>query len=204
MTFPPYWREAQKHLTQADPTMRGIIEAYQGEVALQSRGDAFETLCRSVIGQQISVKAADSVWAKFSVLVENVTPQQVLHKTEEDIRSCGLSGAKVKYIHAIATAFDNKTIHPQSWHNWDDEAVLAELIKLPGIGRWTAEMFLIFHMLRPDVLPVADVGLQKACIKHYGVATPKEITQHGERWRPFRSVATWYLWRSLDPVPVAY
>ncbi|MFZ2620692.1 MAG: DNA-3-methyladenine glycosylase 2 family protein [Alphaproteobacteria bacterium] len=200
---PAYWDEAKITLAQADPVLGGIMAHYHGTEGLTNRGNAFETLVRAVVGQQISVKAADSVWGKLSGAVE-IAPPALMAATVEQLRGCGLSGQKVKYIQGIAAAFAEEKIHPAKWQSWDDAAIMAELIGLPGIGRWTAEMFVMFHLLRPNVLPLADLGLVKAFEMHY--QQPRTaLAAHAERyWQPYCTVATWYLWRSLDPVPVAY
>jgi DNA-3-methyladenine glycosylase II len=211
---PPYWDEAIRHLTKKDKKLGKIIALYEGET-LQSRGHAFHTLARSIVGQQISVKAADSVWKRFesacvkpsSVNVEGLHPLHVLTMTDEDLRACGLSGSKVTYMKALAGHFHTQDIHAEGyWHAKSDAEIIKELTAIKGIGVWTAEMFLIFHLMRPDVFPLGDIGLLNAVERHYGISAKdkKAIAAYGERWRPYRSVATWYLWRSLDPVPVEY
>jgi DNA-3-methyladenine glycosylase II len=201
-----YWAKAKRHLTKHDPVLAPIIKRYSGEM-LVSRGDPFFTLARSIVGQQISVKAADSVWAKFQAAVVDVTPGRVLITSPDVLRACGLSGQKVGYMLGLAQHFEAHTQRMHHLADMDDEAVIRELTSIKGIGRWTAEMYLMFHLGRPDVLPLADIGLQKAVFIHYfeGQKIPlKQITALAEAWRPYRSVATWYLWRALDPVPVAY
>lgn len=186
--------------------MAGLIERYPG-IGLQSRGDAFGTLARSIVGQQISVKAADAVWARFSAVVGKVTPAAVIATGAEGLAHSGLSRRKVEYVIDLAGHFDAGRIQPERWAEMDDEAIIGELVDVRGIGRWTAEMFLIFHQLRPDVFPLDDLGLQRAVYDHYfaGEKQPRRIlAEFGERWRPWRTVATWYLWRSLDPIPVEY
>ena len=202
LQHPHYWEEAKAALSEADPVMQNIIANYHGEEGLQNRGNAFETLCRAIVGQQISVKAADSVWAKFMALGK-LSPEWLAEQEAEYLRTAGLSRPKVKYLKGIAEGFVNGTVHPKLWAEWNDEEIITELVKLPGIGRWTAEMFLIFHLLRPDVLPLADLGLLKGFEVNY--AKPREeLPAFSAQWQPYRTVATWYLWRSLDPVPVAY
>ncbi len=203
---PHYWDAAKKHLIINDRVLGKIISSYHGET-LTVRGDAFYTLARSIVGQQISVKAADSVWKKFENNLQNVTPQALLASKEENLRECGLSGQKIRYLQGISKHFITNDTHIKNWHSLSDEEILAELTSLSGIGRWTAEMFMIFHLSRPDVLPLADIGLQKAIFRHYNQnqkMTLSEIFELAQKWKPYRSVATWYLWRSLDPVPVAY
>jgi DNA-3-methyladenine glycosylase II len=183
-----------------------LIRSYQGET-LTSRGDAFATLARSIAGQQISVKAADSVWRRVVETLPALSPQAVLAATPESLRAAGLSQQKVNYLKHIAGHFDAQQAQVALWHELEDEALIRELVALKGVGRWTAEMMLIFHYQRPDIFPVADLGLLKALALHYNNGEkmrPLDALALAEQWRPWRSVATWYLWRALDPVPVAY
>jgi DNA-3-methyladenine glycosylase II len=205
-----YWDEARKHLVKRDRVMRKLIPKL-GEGRLQSRGDAFTTLARSIVGQQISVKAAQTVWERFielsSVEVDRLEPVAVLALDVADMRSAGLSARKVEYLCDLARHFEAGTVHVQQWQEMDDEAIIDELIAIRGIGRWTAEMFLIFHLLRPNVLPLDDLGLLKGISLNYFSGEPvsrAEAREVGEAWTPYRSVATWYIWRSLDPLPVDY
>jgi DNA-3-methyladenine glycosylase II len=204
---PDYWVRAKRALARRDPVMAGIIRAHP-RIGLRSRGDPFQTLARSIVGQQISVRAADSVWARFCTAAPTLAPAEVLVLGIEKLRTCGLSGRKAEYLRDLAQHFTDGTVHAHRWPGMDDEAVIAELTQVRGIGRWTAEMFLLFNLLRPDVLPLADLGLQRAVASHYfcrdDLAQPAVIQVLAEGWRPWRSVATWYLWRSLDPVPVEY
>lgn len=186
--------------------MNRLVETYAG-ASIISRGDPFATLVRSIVGQQISVKAADSVWARLTGKVSSPTPEAILACTAEQLRACGLSARKVEYITDLAGHFASGRIHARLWPRMTDAEIIAELTAVRGIGVWTAEMFLIFNQLRPDVFPLDDIGLQKAVAMHYldgQRPTRRELTGIGERWRPWRSVATWYLWRSLDPLPVEY
>lgn len=210
LVTPDYWDEACKHLARRDRVMRKLIPAL-GEARLQSRGDAFTTLARSIVGQQISVAAAQSVWDRFSALLgptgARVQPRAVLGLDVPVMRGAGLSARKVEYLRDLAGHFDAGSVHVRDWASMDDEAIIDELVAIRGIGRWTAEMFLIFHLMRPDVLPIDDLGLMKGISRHYFSGEPvsrHEAREVGEAWAPFRSVATWYLWRSLDPVPVEY
>lgn len=207
---PDYWQKAKRHLIKNDPTLATIIRRYKGEM-LESRGHAFQTLVRSIIGQQISVKAAESVWKRFEAAVNpslgELAPQAILALPDETLRACGLSGSKVVYVKALATHFLEADIHAEDyWLPKTDAEIIKELSLIRGIGVWTAEMFLIFHLMRPDVLPLGDIGLLNAVAKLYDIPAKdkKAIAAHAERWRPYRSVATWYLWRSLDPIPVKY
>lgn len=203
---PEYWGEACRHLMKRDRVMKKLIPQHAG-VSLQSRGDAFITLARSIVGQQISVKAAQSVWDRFAELPKKLVPAQVLKLKVDDMRAAGLSARKVEYLVDLALHFANQQVHVKQWAEMDDEAIIAELVAIRGIGRWTAEMFLIFHLMRPNVLPLDDVGLQNGISRCYFSGEPvsrSEIREVAANWAPFCSVATWYIWRSLDPAPVAY
>jgi DNA-3-methyladenine glycosylase II len=203
---PAYWEEACKHLAKKDRVMRRLIPQF-GDVCLESRGDGFVTLARSIVGQQISVKAAQSVWDRFAALSKNLTPANVLKLKVDDMRASGLSARKVEYLVDLALHFSNGTVHTRQWADMDDEAIIDELVAIRGIGRWTAEMFLIFYLLRPNVLPLDDVGLINGISHNYfsGEAVSRsDAREVASAWAPYCSVATWYIWRSLDPQPVAY
>jgi DNA-3-methyladenine glycosylase II len=203
---PGYWDEACRHLSKRDRVMKKLIPRF-GEARLQGRGDAFTTLARSVIGQQISVKSAQSVWDKFAATVSSaesariLQPAEVLAQPPEVLRSAGLSARKVEYVTDLAQHFKDGSVHVAQWMQMDDEAIIDELVAIRGIGRWTAEMFLIFHLMRPNVMPLDDVGLMKGIGQNYFSGEPvsrAEAREVGEAWAPFRSVATWYIWRSLE------
>ena len=203
---PDYWAEACRHLMKKDRVMKRLIPQF-GDACLQSRGDAFVTLARSIVGQQISVKAAQSVWDKFAKLPRKVAPAQVLKLKVDDMRAAGLSARKVEYIVDLALHFDSGALHVDKWTEMDDEAIIAELVAIRGIGRWTAEMFLIFHLMRPNVLPLDDLGLLNGISQNYfsGEAVSRsDAREVAAAWTPYCSVATWYIWRSLDPLPVDY
>jgi DNA-3-methyladenine glycosylase II len=203
---PDYWDRAKRALARKDPVMREIIRS-RPKVFLQRRGEPFLTLARAIVGQQISVKAAQSVWDRFCLCVEKVDPEGVLAKDRKLLRACGLSDRKTEYIADLAQHFADGQIHVHRWPAMSDEEIIAELVGVRGIGRWTAEMFLIFNLLRPDVFPLDDLGLQKGIRVSYfkgRKVSLRTMRKLGESWRPWRSVATWYLWRSLDPVPVEY
>jgi DNA-3-methyladenine glycosylase II len=203
---PAYWRRATRELGASDPVLGALIVRYKG-LTLSSRGDAFQTLARSIIGQQISVKAAQSVWLRFAAAVGEIQPKNVLQLSVEQLRACGLSGQKVNYLRDLSARFAEGAIDTGRWQEMDDEDLIDELTEVKGIGRWTAEMFLIFYLTRPDVFPLADIGLQRAMELHYNKGrklSDRRIASLGRLWSPWRSVATWYLWRSLDPVPVEY
>ena len=205
-----YWDEACRHLCKRDRVMRKLIPSC-GEVRLQSRGDAFTTLARSIVGQQISVKAAQTVWERFLGLMEDssrpLEPGMVLALDGPSMRAAGLSARKVEYLCDLAQHFESGSVHVGQWLHMDDEAIVDELVAIRGIGRWTAEMFLIFHLLLPNVLPLDDLGLIKGISHNYFSGEPvsrAEAREVGEAWAPFLSVATWYIWRSLDPVSTEY
>lgn len=203
---PAYWADACKHLIKKDRVMKRLIPQF-GDACLQTRGDAFVTLARSIVGQQISVKAAQTVWDRFAVLPRAMTPGNVLKLKVDDMRAAGLSVRKVEYLVDLALHFDNGVLHVASWESMGDEEIIAELIAIRGIGRWTAEMFLIFHFMRPNVLPLDDVGLINGISRNYfsgDVVSRSDAREVAAAWAPYCSVATWYIWRSLDPLPVEY
>jgi DNA-3-methyladenine glycosylase II len=204
---PEYWDRAKRALARRDPVMGAIMRSHPG-VYMMVRGEPFMTLARAICGQQISVKAAQSVWDRVCMCLEQkINPQAVVAADRKNLRACGLSDRKTEYIADLAQHFVDGKIHARDWPHMSDEEIIAELTDVRGIGRWTAEMFLMFNLLRPDVFPLDDLGLQKAIRVAYfkGRKTSlKRIKKLGETWRPWRSVATWYLWRSLDPVPVEY
>ena len=218
LVVPAYWDEARKHLSKKDRVMRRLIPQF-GDACLQSRGDAFSTLARSIVGQQISVKAAQTVWDRFAQLPQKVpgsarrsaarliTPASVLKLKVDDMRAAGLSARKIEYLVDLALNFDAGAVHVESWKDMSDEMIIAELVAIRGIGRWTAEMFLIFHLMRPNVLPLDDIGLINGVSRNYFSGEPvsrSDLREVAVPWAPYCSVATWYIWRSLDPLPVAY
>ena len=203
---PAYWDRAKRALARRDAVLAQIIRDHPG-IALEPRGEPFFTLARSIVGQQISVKAAASIWARLVALAPRMLPRQVLEAGYARLVACGLSRRKAEYIADLARHFDDGSLHVAAWAGMEDEAVVAELVQVRGIGRWTAEMFLIFNLLRPDVLPLGDLGLQRAiCLNYFKgrAVSPPTMRRVSAAWAPWRSVATWYLWRSLDPIPVEY
>ena len=203
---PPYWQQAARELAAAGEGMGGQGERESG-LGLASGGVPVATLARSIVGQQISVKAADSVWGRFVAALPEVSPQAVMVAGEEGLAGCGLSRRKSEYVRDLAAHFVAGRLDPSAWAALDDEALIAALTEVRGIGRWTAEMFLIFNQLRPDVFPLDDLGLRRAVFERYFAGSKQSrqvLAEFGERWRPWRSVATWHLWRSLDPLPVEY
>jgi DNA-3-methyladenine glycosylase II len=203
---PEYWDKAKRALARKDPVMGAIMRAHP-RVFMARRGEPFMTLARAICGQQISVKAAQSVWNRVCDCVGDISPERVLLRSRKELRACGLSDRKVEYIADLAQHFADGRIHVHRWPQMSDEEIIAELTEVRGIGRWTAEMFLMFNLLRPDVFPIDDLGVQKgirvAYFKGRKISLAR-MKKHAELWRPWRSVASWYLWRSLDPVPVEY
>jgi DNA-3-methyladenine glycosylase II len=202
--IPAYWADACRHLVKKDRVMKRLIPQF-GDACLQARGDAFSTLARSIVGQQVSVKAAQTVWHMFAALPKKMAPGHVLKLKVDDMRAAGLSARKVEYLVDLSIHFDAGTVHVKDWEAMDDEAIIAELVAIRGIGRWTAEMFLIFYLMRPNVLPLDDVGLINGISKNYfsGESVSRsDAREVAAAWAPYCSVATWYIWRSLDPLPV--
>ena len=203
---PVFWSTAKKELKKKDKKLGKIIEKYQQDF-LYSKSDPFLTLARSIVGQQISVKAAQSIWDKLIFKIGKINPNIIIKTHSNRLKSAGLSRQKVQYLKNLSIAFLNNDLKIKSWDTMSDEDIISDLTKIKGIGRWTAEMFLIFNLCREDVFPLDDIGMIKGICKIYNQAYPikKEILiQIGNKWKPYRSVATWYLWRSLDPIPVEY
>ncbi|MEY2805502.1 MAG: hypothetical protein RL657_2838 [Pseudomonadota bacterium] len=204
--FPVYWDDACQHLMKKDRVMRKLIPMF-GDARLVTRGDAFVTLSRSIVGQQISVKAAQSVWDRFAALTRRITPANVLKMNIDQMRAAGLSARKVEYLVDLALHFQDGKLSLKNWPEMGDEDIIGELVAVRGIGRWTAEMFLIFHLMRPNVLPLDDVGLINGISKNYfsgDTVSRSDAREVAAAWDPYCSVATWYIWRSLDPLPVTY
>ncbi|HYP33277.1 MAG TPA: DNA-3-methyladenine glycosylase 2 family protein, partial [Burkholderiaceae bacterium] len=193
---PAYWDDACRHLAKRDRVMKKLIPQF-GDARLQSNGDAFTTLARSIVGQQVSTKSAQGVWRKLVAAVDGpdvelLQPVAVLELAPEGLRSAGLSARKVEYLRDLAHNFSNGAVHVGQWHGMDDEAIIEELVAIRGIGRWTAEMFLIFHLLRPNVLPLDDPNLLRGISENYFSGEPvsrAEARELGEGWAPYRSVA---------------
>ena len=203
---PLYWTQAIQELAACDKVMQQLIRQFE-DATLTSRGCAFTTLARSIVGQQISVKAAESVWQKVIRTIPDMTPHTIATAEQDLLRTCGLSARKITYLQDLSRHFTEGSLNETLWIDMDDETIIQQLTEVKGIGRWTAEMFLIFHLQRPDVLPLDDIGLQRAMSLHYLDKQPidkKTMIELAKPWQPWRSVATWYLWRSLDPLPVEY
>lgn len=200
---PEYWDDACKHLARRDRVMRKLISR-SADGRLESRGDAFTTLARSVVGQQISVRAAQTVWDRLTAIVDGgastLVPSAVLALDTPTLRSAGLSARKVEYLTDLARHFESGTVHVAQWRKMDDEAIVDELVAIRGIGRWTAEMFLMFGLVRPDVWPIGDLGI-RAAIKKLDklpeMPVKSYMIERGNVFAPYRTVASWYLWQSL-------
>ena len=201
---PEYWETAKKELSDNDIILSRIINKFD-DLELISRGDIFFTLIRSIIGQQISVKAASTVWSRFTKKVGEITPKNILSVDFEDLRSCGLTQKKTEYVIGISESWHEYSLF--DWNKMDDEEVIEKLIKFRGVGKWTAEMILIFTLLRPDVFPIGDIGMIRGIEKSYnsGVRMSNdELYALSEKWKPWRTVACCYMWRTVDPEPVEY
>ena len=206
MKKPIFWEKAKKDLIKKDKKLGVIIKNYPKDF-LFSKSDPFYTLARSIIGQQISVKAAQAVWNRFESKVKKVNPKNTSDMHFMSMKSCGLSRQKISYLKSLSDAFILKKINPKKWKQYSDEEIINELVQIKGVGRWTAEMFLIFNLCRPDIFPADDLGVIKGICTCYNLEYPikKEAAiSMSEKWAPYRSVATWYFWRSLDPIPVEY
>jgi len=200
---PEYWDKACADLVKRDRILKKLIPKF-GPVHLINRDDPFTTLARSVVGQQISVTAAQAIWKRVEGTCPTLAPQQFIKVGPAKLQSCGLSKRKSEYILDVAQHFVSGALHVDSWTSMEDEAVISELTQIRGIGRWTAEMFLIFNLSRPDVLPLDDLGLIQAISVNYFSGEPvtrSEAREVAANWEPWRTVATWYMWRSLYPVP---
>jgi len=188
-------RRAQTQLRRACPVMASLIDRHGACLLADGHPDAFETLATSIIGQQLSLQAAETIGHRVLALIGAFVPGKVLAATPEDLRAAGLSVAKVRYIVELARRVEDGRLHLAALPQMSDAEVTAALVELPGIGQWTAEMFLIFGLKRPDVLSLGDAGLQRAARMLFGEMI--DLGEAGEAWRPWRSVASWYLWRAL-------
>ncbi len=204
---PEFWDEASLHLMGRDRILKKLIPRHKSEWLAPS-ATPFVTLARAIVGHQISIKAADAMWQRFTdACGRQPTPRSVIKLAEADSGLAGLSKRKSEYILDLAIHFSEKKVKPALWDSMDDEEVIADLCAIRGIGRWTAEMFLIFNLQRPDILPLDDSSLLKAISLHYFSGEPVsrfEAREVAQAWAPWRTVATWYLWRSLDPAAVQY
>lgn len=206
MKRPSYWQEAQDYLGGRDRVIANLINIYPNGMMLSNQ-NPFYTLTKSIVGQQISVKAASAINKRLESTLGTWSTENFLGVEEEELRQCGLSRPKIRYITNVAEALESGKLTPAKWSEMSDEEVAEQLQSISGIGTWTAQMFLMFHLQRADILPIGDVGLRKAMEKNYGEGTSltkKEIEKIAQKWKPYRTVASWYMWRSLDPVPVEY
>ncbi|MDC3187940.1 DNA-3-methyladenine glycosylase 2 family protein [Candidatus Pelagibacter sp.] len=207
---PIYWNTAKKYLSKKDKTMSTLIKKYKSpsETILTSRKDVFFSLCKSIIGQQISVAAANSVFLKFKKKCKNKITVKIVNKlTTSQLKSCGLSRQKVKGIKSLAKQVIDKTFNPKLIPKMSDEEAIIYLSELRQIGRWSAEMILLFTYNRPNIWPIQDIGLLRAISKNYSKKyLPPEnfVKLLNKKFSPYCSVATWYLWRSIDPEPIQY
>tara|TARA_Y100001934_G_C12246957_1_gene723171 strand:- start:542 stop:1144 length:603 start_codon:yes stop_codon:yes gene_type:complete len=198
--IPNYWRQATEELAKKDRIMSNLISGSKGLI-LSSNDDAFTTLVRSIVSQQISVKAAENIWNKLIINVPIMMPDHIFSLENSILRNCGISQRKIGYLQDLSLYFMENNFNEAAWSKMNDEAIILELTKVKGIGRWTAEMFLIFYMLRPNVLPENDYGLKRALSMHYNenkLVNRNDIYKISDKWRPWRSVATWYLWQSIN------
>ena len=198
---PTWWKDAHEFLLE-DNLLGPVVREF-GPEGISSRDDLFQTLVRSIVGQQISVLAADAIWGRLVEHLGEVTPAAVLATDQKNIARCGVTRPKASYIHGLAERSDELLNQP--WDTMSDEAIQKHLVQFRGIGPWTAEMILMFHFLRQDVFSLGDIGLIRGTQRLVPEAETKEhVGEIAERWRPYRTAAAWYLWRILDPVPVEY
>ena len=204
---PVYWGRAKKVLSKRDPVLRGIIKKSK-KGFLTTRNDPFFSLCRTIVGQQISTKAADSIWSKFEKKCrKHIVPNRVLKLSSRSLKSAGLSRQKVKYLKNIAKNFKNKSFNVREIKKMKDEEAINYITKLKGLGIWSAEMFLMFNLNRRDIFPINDIGLLRAISKNYKTSYPpseKFLNKISKLHAGYRTVFTWYMWRSIDPTDVEY
>ena len=204
---PKYWYKAKKILSRRDPVLRRIIKKYN-KGFLTTRNKPFFSLCRTIVGQQISVKAADSIWKKFEIKCKKkITPKVVINLHSRSLKSAGLSRQKISYLKNIAKNFQNKSFNVYDLQKIDDEKAIEYIIRLKGLGVWSAQMFLMFNLNRPDIFPIKDIGLIRAISKNYKVSYPPSkrfLEKISKVHLGYRTVFTWYMWRSIDPTDVEY
>ena len=204
---PSYWNSAKKVLSKRDPVLRKVIKKFN-KGFLTTRKDPFFSLCRTIVGQQISTKAADSIWLKFEKKCKKkIIPKNVLYLSSSTLRSAGLSRQKISYLKNIAKSFKNKSFKIQDLKNMNDEQAIGYITQLKGLGIWSAQMFLMFNLNRPDIFPTKDIGLVRAISKNYKTSYPPSerfLNKISKLHLGYRSVFTWYMWRSIDPVDVEY
>jgi len=204
---PAYWHKAKKILSRRDPIIRKIIKKYK-KGFLASKNNPFFSLCRTIVGQQVSVASADSIWSKFSKKCrKNINPKVVLKTSSRVLKSAGLSRQKISYLKIISKAFEDKSFDVRKIKKMDDTDAIEYITKLKGLGVWSAEMFLMFNLNRPDIFPVKDIGLLRAISKNYKVSYPPSdrfLEKISKLHLGYRTVFTWYMWRSIDPTDVEY
>ena len=204
---PAYWNKAKRILSKRDPVLRKIMNKFN-KGYLTSRKDPFFSLCRTIIGQQISTKAADSIWSKFEIKCKKkIVPETVLKLTSRSLKSAGLSRQKITYLKNIAKSFKNKSFNIRDLKKMNDNLAIDYITKIKGLGIWSAQMFLMFNLNRPDIFPTKDIGLIRAISKNYKTSYPpskKFLNKISKIHSGYRSVFTWYMWRSIDPVDVEY
>ncbi len=204
---PKHWLMARKILSKRDPVLKKIIKKFD-KGFLKTRNDPFFSLCRTIIGQQISIKAADSIWKKFEKKCKKkIIPSMVLKLSTQTLRSAGLSRQKISYLKNIAKNFKNKSFDIKDLKKMDDSLAIDYITKLKGLGIWSAQMFLMFNLNRPDIFPTKDIGLIRAISINYKKKYPpskKFLNKLSKLHSGYRSVFTWYMWRSIDPVDVEY
>ena len=208
MKYPPaYWQKAKRILSKKDSVLKKIIKKYN-KGFLTTKNNPFFSLCRTIVGQQISTKAADSIWAKFEKKCKkNITPKMVLKLSSKNLKTAGLSRQKVSYLKNIAKNFNTKSFDVKKLKTMNDEESINYITKLKGLGVWSAEMFLMFNLNRPNIFPVKDIGLLRAISKNYKTSYPPSKTflnKISKLHTGYRSVFTWYMWRSIDPTDVEY
>jgi|TARA_B100000809_G_scaffold240593_1_gene263045 DNA-3-methyladenine glycosylase II len=204
---PTYWYKAKKMLSKKDPVLKKIIKKFN-KGFLTTRKDPFFSLCRTIIGQQISTKAADSIWLKFEKKCnKKILPEKVLKLPSSSLKGAGLSRQKINYLKNIARSFNNKTFNIKDLRRMDDEQAINYITQLKGLGIWSAQMFLMFNLNRPDIFPTKDIGLIRAISKNYKTSYPPSnrfLNKISKIHFGYRSVFTWYMWRSIDPTDVEY
>ncbi len=204
---PVYWKKAKKILSKRDPVLKKIFKKFN-KGFLTSRGDPFFSICRTIVGQQISTKAADSIWLKFEKKCKNkIIPQNILKLSSASLRNAGLSRQKISYLKNIAKSFKNKSFNIKDLKKMDDSTAITYITKLKGLGIWSAQMFLMFNLNRPDIFPTKDIGLLRAISKNYKTPYPpsdRYLNKISKRHLGYRTVFTWYMWKSIDPVDVEY
>ena len=208
MKKPPiYWNSAKKKLSKRDPVLKKVIKKFN-KGFLTTRKDPFFSLCRTIVGQQISTKAADSIWLKFEKKCKKkIIPKNILKLSSSTLRSAGLSRQKISYLKNIARSFKNKSFNIRDLKNMNDEQAISYITQLKGLGIWSAQMFLMFNLNRPDIFPTKDIGLVRAISKNYKTSYPPSerfLNKISKLHLGYRSVFTWYMWRSIDPTDVEY